>query len=913
MLQKRIKRLKQKLITIRNRIHHSSRMMRKFPLGQDRYARQYWVLPSLGAILIEGVETSLDANLQLEPVARDGSGGEEGVTPRHESAGARQGGGIDASVASSSRVILREDLRQMVVSDTPGDQGAELGLRGGAVSGGVAETSEGCSSGCGLGGECVESQQGVAASSSSAGINPGDVASSKMATSEEREGERDGPDIATTHTSERAMMMECEPSVSTPREEGGAKIGADFTQQSDGATEGQVRLDRNEMEGVADGGMSQEAGLGAGTESGGVSVGEGHQLAPMEQEGGGVVCTTEPGSGYERGSPHVPLSSVAPDERPIVLSQQSVAGAAVVQVGEEQGVWFSLFPREPCETSQVTYINSQQQQQQGGVALPSQQVALVATTTADSAQLQTQQQQQQQQQVLAAAATSATPTQQYVYVTPDGQVVGGTTAAAATPQVVGGGAGMAYALVGNTLVPVASQQPQYVAVNPAPQQGVQYVIAQQDQQGGIQYFAVGGPAAAGGGGGDEGGVASGARGGGAWQSASAQQQQQPQILAVSDGSGQQQLVQVVAREDGGQMLVQVTPEQLQAHQQQQQQLAPSASGGTTTTPGGQGVLVATATPTQQQQGVSASGGVVLAGNPAAAAQSNQVLVGQGQGGAGGQVILAPQPGQGGQVVLAQPGGSLSGGVVLATPQGNQVVVGAGQGQAAGGQVVLVAPPPQAGVEGQGQVVLATQSGQVVMGGQGDGGVGVAGGVASSSAVLVDEQSREIIRGGRLVQLPDGEQYGILSADGTKLIVAGSKEAAIATLQAAHAAVATTTPTPPAGGSHASGLIRRPPSTSPIPPPSAVSPAPPSRASPLTQHQQSGYAGVRVKKEPQSPVYANSDPSFHTAYAAAASSSRMPSATPPLSGKATPTTVGQSTASAETVDLTRQPANQEVCM
>lgn len=39
--------------------------MRQFPLGQDRYARQYWVLPSVGGVIVEGVETSLDKNLQV--------------------------------------------------------------------------------------------------------------------------------------------------------------------------------------------------------------------------------------------------------------------------------------------------------------------------------------------------------------------------------------------------------------------------------------------------------------------------------------------------------------------------------------------------------------------------------------------------------------------------------------------------------------------------------------------------------------------------------------------------------------------------------------------------------------------------------------------------------------------------------
>ena len=64
-LQQRLKALKKKFISVRKRIHSCSRLMRKFPLGQDRYARQYWVLPSVGGVIVEGVETSLDTNLQV--------------------------------------------------------------------------------------------------------------------------------------------------------------------------------------------------------------------------------------------------------------------------------------------------------------------------------------------------------------------------------------------------------------------------------------------------------------------------------------------------------------------------------------------------------------------------------------------------------------------------------------------------------------------------------------------------------------------------------------------------------------------------------------------------------------------------------------------------------------------------------
>lgn len=64
-LQTRLKALKKKFVHVRKLIHLSSHRMRQFPLGQDRYARQYWALPSVGGIIVEGVETSLDKNLQV--------------------------------------------------------------------------------------------------------------------------------------------------------------------------------------------------------------------------------------------------------------------------------------------------------------------------------------------------------------------------------------------------------------------------------------------------------------------------------------------------------------------------------------------------------------------------------------------------------------------------------------------------------------------------------------------------------------------------------------------------------------------------------------------------------------------------------------------------------------------------------
>ena len=43
---------------IRGRIHSASHQMRIFPIGQDRFTRQYWHLPEMGGLIVEGIETS---------------------------------------------------------------------------------------------------------------------------------------------------------------------------------------------------------------------------------------------------------------------------------------------------------------------------------------------------------------------------------------------------------------------------------------------------------------------------------------------------------------------------------------------------------------------------------------------------------------------------------------------------------------------------------------------------------------------------------------------------------------------------------------------------------------------------------------------------------------------------------------
>lgn len=68
--------------------------MRKFPLGQDRYTRQYWNLPEMGGVIIEGVETSHNEYLEklfprLEAEERQREKVQEGVDVDDSSNGER--------------------------------------------------------------------------------------------------------------------------------------------------------------------------------------------------------------------------------------------------------------------------------------------------------------------------------------------------------------------------------------------------------------------------------------------------------------------------------------------------------------------------------------------------------------------------------------------------------------------------------------------------------------------------------------------------------------------------------------------------------------------------------------------------------------------------------------------------------
>ncbi|KAM6395077.1 bromodomain adjacent to zinc finger domain protein 2A [Rhynochetos jubatus] len=57
-LERQIEKLAKRQMFFRKKLLHSSQTLRAASLGQDRYRRQYWVLPHLGGIFVEGTEVA---------------------------------------------------------------------------------------------------------------------------------------------------------------------------------------------------------------------------------------------------------------------------------------------------------------------------------------------------------------------------------------------------------------------------------------------------------------------------------------------------------------------------------------------------------------------------------------------------------------------------------------------------------------------------------------------------------------------------------------------------------------------------------------------------------------------------------------------------------------------------------------
>ena len=595
-LSKRLKELKNKLKFVRTRIHTFSRLMRKFSLGQDRFARQYWVLPSVGGVIVEGVETSLDQTLQSDFQEGDGavtatlmdaeaagiSGSQESICETKQELGETS---TDVTEAAKSERVLGE-INECIAHKKE-EEGASCDERGSGDR--VAKRKE-----CGLSDVASEklgspSEQMAekvdemeTAPSPSRGDDSGRLSFDKHVHSLTDPVVASGPqeeeeEEARKHSSRYAAITDsvcnedtssldksvhlvesCDPAVSqtdhnvasaskvSHLEEERATYNADRQSHDMVDTEvgGGAAAAEMQVEALSCQELLEEEDADKNVNMAAASS----QLpsAPHSSTRGDIhvhaIETTED-AGESRQSSQVAQVSLGAEECTALASsttttvQPSVYAAPRPPSTSSCSPWFSLFPRELCEAVQVAYIDNQ---------------AVLVKSTTNHHHVQQQQQQQVQhviatdaaghQYIMAAPApgvggSTTTPaaaaTPQYAYMTADGQII---AAAAGQNQVIQQVTGMSYALVGNTLVQVP--QTQYIAVNAS---GQQFMIAggaagqpSANQQAGVQYVAL--------------------NGGNAAASASVGTIQ----AAAAAGSQQgQQYVAVVEREGGGQMLVQV--------------------------------------------------------------------------------------------------------------------------------------------------------------------------------------------------------------------------------------------------------------------------------------------------------------------------------------------------------------------
>ena len=824
--------------------------MRKFPLGQDRYARQYWVLPSLGGVLVEGVETSLDVNLQLESpkdfenriddASNGGSHGFEGfgqpmvtMPSSSHSSGMRFDNSLcNIELLSDNGTEVRGGLEK-TVSDTFRNQAAEASD---SVGRGIHGRCRGKEQGeGGKVGRC-DSRGGKEKSQGTLAGTPSNVADGVILVSDDPLSSKSMPhrdegkvsetqndvlpsmEVQDSERSSNLMMVESAPisSLTSP------KVSASHSAYE------HAQLVSGEGEyGHTNPGIQHE---GYCTNAAAVVAPAGHVTIDGMSNN---TCEYAPDEGHMS----EPVASQMNCQEPTIVSEANQMvqcsdshmtsqvtlkandhPATVMSSGQD--FWFSISSRQPCESSQGAHPTDQVQSVQGSTSLNTTQGASCVLSSSPSA---SQSPNQQQQVILPVDATS---TPQYVYVTADGQVLG-----AAQPQV---DANVGYALVGNNcVVPYATGssagvgvggQPQLVAVNSdtSTQQQVQYVMAQSDQQGGIQYVAL------------QGGNVGAGSGLGVWPMQ--QQQQQPQYAMVSDQSGEQKIVQVMTNDSGGQVLVQLPSNQILGQTGEQQ------------------LMVAATQP-----------------------QVNQVVLGQGQM---GQLVLAAPQQQGGQVVLGQAG--QAGMMVAATPQAaemnQQVMLGSGlvvPGQSIQHQFtnhtilnqeaskqVVVAPSAEQPLDVKQQTLQAD--------------VEVSGSNATAQSQNPPEHDISCMRGGQVVQIPPQNQFGIMSSDGTKIMMMESKEVAIATLQIADSTDVSTR------------LVQTPQQQESSTP--AVLSSTPSSAN-TSMCPASSYNSQHIKEEPISP-------NMNTAASIMAA--------PSTSGAA----VGQSTTDGETTDLTKQGGQED---
>ena len=459
--------------------------MRKFPLGQDRFARQYWALPNMGGIVVEGVETSLYGDTQT-----DGVKGLEEWEKRdveEESSGLNKVGNDHILANSSLPLAKHSTSSESPVRVKEGDEKEEVDVeKEEEEEEGEGEGTVGRSSV--LAQEVLEHSdmpQADSADQSAYVENDDSVVSSAF-------GDQGRRSCA-------VVCVEQEPDTGMEWNQGSVQHRLPFEEEtsfSASVSDGEARKTPvNEISEKNANPSSPFTAMPTAT--------------PMTQ-GKGAHCSSI--------SPPVPSTSAAPDqsndspETSKPVTDQPDSGHTHLSTGNHGNEniqttslcvatpeapthsklpqWFSLLPRQPCEVTPVAFTNPDS-----------------STTVAATAHVVANQQVSptQHQYIMAAPMAAA----QYAYVTPSGHVIGqpmvqqfglGYTLVGVpqvgVPQVGVPQVGVPQVGVPQVGVPqVGVPQAQYVAVNPSQQ--VQYVVAGQQglscvAVGGQQYIALGG-------------------------------------------------------------------------------------------------------------------------------------------------------------------------------------------------------------------------------------------------------------------------------------------------------------------------------------------------------------------------------------------------------------------------------------
>lgn len=532
--------------------------MRKFPLGQDRYARQYWILSSMGGVMVEGVETSLDKNLQVNLDFVDMST----VGPK----GIVQSAGSVEEIQSRVPIDNKTSKSSMITKEDQSDQFTKEDEKAVSIS-------------------LVYSQQNTSTDSNELQeIYEGDhstMLKSRVTSDDVRDahGSDEEPELAQGYYHSKTttpkvfsdstnMTFISTSQLNSSRETQASNLQKTTEQEADRkhhiVPQSSKQLERTSWERNSANSEIDEQRIGIFADTHSISGLPNSHLSPRQTRLGMQHSGILP----ERDlSSPPPLTSIIqespePNTEPLSNTQLHASLSCSESLGEEDGVkdfgkdsqqnqetlatgqppiermgtvhsqwetsthqmsrestkpWFSIGPRHPCETS--PQLGNPQQAQ---IVLPSNVL--------------------QQQQVISGGPSQqqyvmAAPTTQYAYMTPDGQVIAAPGGQSMVPQL-----GVEYRLIGNTLVQVP--QTQYVAVdstggiigNFVSQQApsVQYAVTQTN--GGAQYVVMAGDSE------NAGYISTGGTDG------------KPALVQTVNQDGEQVLAQVI-QDERGQMLL----------------------------------------------------------------------------------------------------------------------------------------------------------------------------------------------------------------------------------------------------------------------------------------------------------------------------------------------------------------------